>query len=85
MNVFEMIIDPDLEYPLICIGVKHDHDPQRLKLDLLNLNSNSNWYNDDDYCYGDGADTVVNRYEQMRLICVKQVDHATLLICYDSE
>lgn len=37
-NVFEMIITPELEYPIVCTGVKKGLNGS-MKLDLINMNS----------------------------------------------
>lgn len=37
-NVFEMIITPELEYPIVCTGVKRGLNDS-VKLDLINMNS----------------------------------------------
>lgn len=37
-NVFEMIITPELEYPIICVGVRKGIHGG-LKFDLINTNS----------------------------------------------
>ena len=42
-RVFEMVIMPDLEYPIVCVNVRRGFDGQSLKLDLINLNSNASW------------------------------------------
>ncbi|XP_050315103.1 LOW QUALITY PROTEIN: mitogen-activated protein kinase kinase kinase kinase 5 [Anthonomus grandis grandis] len=39
LNVFEMIITPELEYPMVCVSIKQMYQPSRFKLDLINLNS----------------------------------------------
>ncbi|KAJ8982749.1 hypothetical protein NQ317_014047 [Molorchus minor] len=39
LNVFEMIITPELEYPMICVSIKQAYQPNRFKLDLINMNS----------------------------------------------
>lgn len=39
LNVFEMIITPELEYPVVCVSVKQAYQPNRFKLDLINMNS----------------------------------------------
>ncbi|XP_066256375.1 mitogen-activated protein kinase kinase kinase kinase 5 isoform X2 [Euwallacea similis] len=39
LNVFEMIITPELEYPTVCVSIKQAYQPNRFKLDLINLNS----------------------------------------------
>jgi len=43
LKTFEMIITPDVEYPLVCVNVRRESDSPNLKLDLLNLNTNSSW------------------------------------------
>lgn len=40
-SVFEMIIAPELEYPMVCIGVKKGMNGA-FKLDLINMNSGEN-------------------------------------------
>lgn len=41
-GVFEMIITPELEYPIICVSVKKQMDGN-LKLELINTNSGEYW------------------------------------------
>lgn len=38
-SVFEMIILPELEYPLVCVGVSKAFGGNGLKLELFNTNS----------------------------------------------
>lgn len=38
-SVFEMIILPELEYPLVCVGVTKTFGGSGLKLELINTNS----------------------------------------------
>lgn len=76
-----MIITPDMEYPLLCIGVGRSYDPNQMKLDMVNLNSSASWFNDT----GDGTDTVIPRYEHLDLVSVKQIDKDTILVCHDSK
>jgi len=38
-SVFEMIILPELEYPLVCVGVSKSFGGNGLKLELINTNS----------------------------------------------
>lgn len=42
LNVFEMIITPELEYPMVCVSIKQAYQPNRFKLDLININSGNN-------------------------------------------
>lgn len=37
-NVFEMIITPELEYPIVCVNVRRGQSAS-LKLDLINTNN----------------------------------------------
>jgi hypothetical protein len=37
-NVFEMLITPELEYPIVCVSVRKNTNGG-LKLDLINTNS----------------------------------------------
>uniref|UniRef100_A0A182Y224 Mitogen-activated protein kinase kinase kinase kinase n=1 Tax=Anopheles stephensi TaxID=30069 RepID=A0A182Y224_ANOST len=43
-NVFEMIITPELEYPIVCVNVRKGPN-ESLKLDLINTNSTPSWFN----------------------------------------
>ncbi|KAI1295395.1 Mitogen-activated protein kinase kinase kinase kinase 3 [Halotydeus destructor] len=81
LSVFEMIITPDMEYPMLCVGVKRSYEPGYLKLDMINLNSNASWFNDD---FGDGTETVVPRHEQLSIVHVSQLDKETILVAYDN-
>lgn len=48
LKTFEMIITPDVEYPLVCVNVRREPDTPNLKLDLLNLNTSSSWLHSDE-------------------------------------
>lgn len=56
LNVFEMVITPELEYPLVCVGVKKPIGPIRksmnLKLELINVNTGACWF-----CSGETDDS----------------------------
>ncbi|GIX89633.1 hypothetical protein CEXT_420791 [Caerostris extrusa] len=80
LEVFEMIITPDLEYPMICVGVKKGYDRGHLDLEMINLNSSENWLNDD----WEGTDTIVPRHETMKIINVTQLEKDAVLVCYDN-
>lgn len=49
INMLEMIISSDMEYPLLCTDVKSTTDPKQFDLTLINLNRNSNaiWFDRD--------------------------------------
>ncbi|XP_074601590.1 MAP4K3-like protein hppy isoform X2 [Brevipalpus obovatus] len=79
-DVFTMIITPDLEYPMLCIGVKRGYDQNHLRLDIVNLNSSSQWFSDD---FNDGTETVVSKYDRINTVDVIQLDKDTILVCHD--
>ena len=37
LRVFEMIITPDMEYPLICVDARRGYESGSLQLDMINL------------------------------------------------
>lgn len=43
-SVFEMIILPELEYPLVCVGVSKTFGGSGLKLELINTNGGTQKY-----------------------------------------
>lgn len=78
LTTFEMITSPEHEYPLLCVGVRATSDYSSLKLDLINLNSTTNMYGDEDL-----SATIIPYQDQLNLVCVKQLDKNIILICYD--
>ncbi|KAI5625424.1 mitogen-activated protein kinase kinase kinase kinase 5 isoform X6, partial [Silurus asotus] len=45
LRVFEMLLVPDQEYPLVCIGISRGSNPmQPVHLEFINLNSNTSWF-----------------------------------------
>ncbi|KAF7661370.1 hypothetical protein LDENG_00262880 [Lucifuga dentata] len=45
LRVFEMLVHPQHEYPLVCIGVSRGPSPnQPISVDCINLNSNTSWF-----------------------------------------
>lgn len=75
-----MIITPDLEYPMLCTGVKRGFDQNHLRLDIVNLNSSAQWFGD-----YNGTDTVVPKYDSVRVVNITQLDKDTILVCHDSK
>lgn len=84
LSVFEMIITPEMEYPMVCVSVKQGYEANRLKLDLINMNSGSSWFHSDELEDMDGAATVVPRRENLNIVHVTQLDKDAILVCYDS-
>ncbi|XP_022912340.2 mitogen-activated protein kinase kinase kinase kinase 5 isoform X2 [Onthophagus taurus] len=84
LNVFEMIITPELEYPIVCVAVKKAYEINRFKLDLINMNSGSNWFHSDELQDMDGTATVVPKRENLRIVSVQQIEKDSILVCYDN-
>lgn len=83
IRVFEMIISTEVEYPLLCIGARRClNDPNKIQLDLINLNSSSSWFSNE---FGDGMETVIPRNQVLNLVCARQIDKDAILVCYDSK
>jgi [mitogen-activated protein kinase] kinase 5 len=55
LNVFEMIITPEMEYPMVCVSVKQAFHQTKLKLDLINMNSGASWFHSDELEEMDGS------------------------------
>ncbi|XP_065160120.1 mitogen-activated protein kinase kinase kinase kinase 5 isoform X3 [Atheta coriaria] len=84
LQVFEMIITPELEYPMVCISVKQAYQPNRYKLDLINMNSGSNWFHSDELQDMDGSATVIPKRENLQIVNVTQIEKDSILVCYDN-
>lgn len=84
LHVFEMIITPELEYPVVCVSVKQAYQHNRFKLDLINMNSGSSWFHSDELQDMDGTLTVVPKRENLNVVCVQQLEKDSILICYDN-
>ncbi|XP_020716657.1 mitogen-activated protein kinase kinase kinase kinase 3 isoform X4 [Ceratitis capitata] len=77
--VFEMIITPELEYPIVCTGVRKALNGC-LKLELINMNSAS-WFHADDLDF-DAMATMVPRRDLLKVVKVHQVEKDAILVCY---
>ncbi|XP_058489786.1 mitogen-activated protein kinase kinase kinase kinase 5-like isoform X1 [Solea solea] len=45
LRVFEMVVSPQQEYPLVCIGVTRGSSPNvPVNVEYMNLNSNTSWF-----------------------------------------
>jgi hypothetical protein len=50
-----MVITPEMEYPMVCVSVKQAYEQNRLKLDLMNMNSGASWFHSDELEDMDGT------------------------------
>ncbi|XP_073229994.1 mitogen-activated protein kinase kinase kinase kinase 5-like isoform X5 [Porites lutea] len=70
--LFEPLVISDLEYPLICVGVKKKSDGD-LHFDCVNLNSLSNWFVDEPTGEKINADTVDHLEKDTVLVAFDKV------------
>lgn len=84
-TVFEMVITPELEYPMVCVGVKQNYTDGKLRLELINMNQKSNWYHSSELEEMDGTATVVPRREKINVSKVHQLDESAVLVSHDSK
>nr|XP_045591858.1 mitogen-activated protein kinase kinase kinase kinase 5-like isoform X7 [Procambarus clarkii] len=83
LRVFEMIITPDLEYPLMCVDVNRSYGAEDvLRHSLINLNTGTTWTPDDDDDM-DGMATVVPRHN-LNVKNVTQIEKDAILVCYEN-
>uniref|UniRef100_A0A1A9WN69 Non-specific serine/threonine protein kinase n=1 Tax=Glossina brevipalpis TaxID=37001 RepID=A0A1A9WN69_9MUSC len=78
--VFEMIITPELEYPIVCTGVRKALNGC-LKLELINMNSGASWFHSEELEY-DAMATMVPRRDLLKVVKVHQVEKDAILVCY---
>lgn len=50
-----MVITPEMEYPMVCVSVKQPYQQNKLKLDLINMNSGASWFHSDELEDMDGS------------------------------
>ncbi|KAG6463770.1 hypothetical protein O3G_MSEX014059 [Manduca sexta] len=79
---FELIITPELEYPLLCVGATR----KPMRLNLININSGATWFHSDELeaCVG-GSNTVIPRPERLHTLrAVHQLNKDAVLVCHDN-
>ncbi|XP_043192746.1 mitogen-activated protein kinase kinase kinase kinase 5-like isoform X7 [Amphibalanus amphitrite] len=84
LRVFEMVITPDMEYPLICVDVRRGYEPGTLQLDMINLNTASSWFPGCELEDMDGTATVVRAAERLNVQAVTQLERDAVLVAYDN-
>ncbi|XP_010148158.1 PREDICTED: mitogen-activated protein kinase kinase kinase kinase 5, partial [Eurypyga helias] len=73
LNVFEMLVIPEQEYPMVCVAVSKGTEPnQVVQFETINLNSASSWFTE----IGAGN-------QQLDAIHVTQLERDTVLVCLD--
>uniref|UniRef100_A0A663N5Y7 Mitogen-activated protein kinase kinase kinase kinase n=1 Tax=Athene cunicularia TaxID=194338 RepID=A0A663N5Y7_ATHCN len=71
LRLFEMLVVPEQEFPLVCVGVSRGRDfNQVVKFETVNPNSASSWFTETGLC-----DTSV--------VHVTQLERDTILVCLD--
>ncbi|KAL0860114.1 hypothetical protein ABMA27_010422 [Loxostege sticticalis] len=79
---FELIITPELEYPLLCVGATRNP----IRLNLININSGASWFHSDELeaCVG-SSNTVIPRPERLHTLrAVHQLNKDAVLVCHEN-
>ncbi|XP_010387774.1 mitogen-activated protein kinase kinase kinase kinase 5 isoform X1 [Rhinopithecus roxellana] len=73
LNVFEMLVIPEQEYPMVCVAISKGTElNQVVQFETINLNSASSWFTE----IGAGS-------QQLDSIHVTQLERDTVLVCLD--
>ncbi|XP_026554554.1 mitogen-activated protein kinase kinase kinase kinase 5 isoform X1 [Pseudonaja textilis] len=73
LKVFEMLVIPEQEYPMVCVAISRGAEPnQVVQFETINLNSASSWFTE----IGTGC-------QQLDAIHVTQLERDTVLVCLD--
>uniref|UniRef100_A0A2K6L633 Mitogen-activated protein kinase kinase kinase kinase n=1 Tax=Rhinopithecus bieti TaxID=61621 RepID=A0A2K6L633_RHIBE len=71
LRMFEMLVVPEQEYPLVCVGVSRGRDfNQVVRFETVNPNSTSSWFTESDA-------------PQTNVTHVTQLERDTILVCLD--
>ncbi|XP_013145406.1 PREDICTED: uncharacterized protein LOC106108693 [Papilio polytes] len=82
LSAFELIITPELEYPLLCVGATR----KPLRLNLININSGATWFHSEEVesCAG-ASNTVIPRPERLHTLkAVHQLNKDAVLVCHEN-
>ncbi|XP_077393971.1 mitogen-activated protein kinase kinase kinase kinase 5 isoform X3 [Festucalex cinctus] len=73
LKVFEMLVVPEQEYPLLCVAISQGAEPgQVVRFETINLNSCSSWFTE-----------MGTSNQQVDAIHVTQLERDTVLVCLD--
>ncbi|XP_078418666.1 mitogen-activated protein kinase kinase kinase kinase 5 isoform X1 [Cetorhinus maximus] len=73
LKVFEMLVVPEQEYPMVCVAISKGSEPnQVVQFQTINLNSSSSWFTEDS-----------SASCQLDTIHVTQLEKDTVLVCMD--
>uniref|UniRef100_A0A8C5E5L1 Mitogen-activated protein kinase kinase kinase kinase n=1 Tax=Gouania willdenowi TaxID=441366 RepID=A0A8C5E5L1_GOUWI len=73
LKVFEMLVVPEQEYPLVCVAISQGMEPgQVVRFETINLNSCSSWFTE-----------IGTSNQQVDAIHVTQLERDTVLVCLD--
>ncbi|CAK6974105.1 mitogen-activated protein kinase kinase kinase kinase 5 isoform X4 [Scomber scombrus] len=73
LKVFEMLVVPEQEYPLVCVAISQGTEPgQVVRFETINLNSCSSWFTE-----------IGATNQQVDAIHVTQLERDTVLVCLD--
>ncbi|XP_063295057.1 mitogen-activated protein kinase kinase kinase kinase 5 [Pelobates fuscus] len=73
LNVFEMLVIPEQEYPMVCVAVSKGMEPnQVVRFETINLSSASSWFTE-----------IGTEGQQLEAIHVTQLERDTVLVCLD--
>ncbi|KAG7333923.1 hypothetical protein KOW79_002330 [Hemibagrus wyckioides] len=73
LRVFELLVVPEQEYPLVCVAVSQGTEPsQVVRFETINLNSCSSWFTE-----------IGSAANQVDAIHVTQLERDTVLVCLD--
>ncbi|KAG7295160.1 hypothetical protein JYU34_022129 [Plutella xylostella] len=82
LTVFSLIIVPELEYPLLCVGAGR----RPIRLHLININSGATWFHSDELELSLGSsNTVIPRPERLHTVhTAHQLNKDTVLVCHEN-
>ncbi|XP_046902201.1 mitogen-activated protein kinase kinase kinase kinase 5 isoform X2 [Hypomesus transpacificus] len=73
LKVFEMLVVPEQEYPMVCVAISQGTEPgQVVRFETINLNSCSSWFTE-----------MASPEHQVDAIHVTQLERDTVLVCLD--